>query len=225
MELMQDMDEFGPIDEYSLGWKIASPAEPGPEIAAAPAATKTARVFGFSDLHVDYKENYQWCDDLSSTEFKDDVLLLAGDLTNDLAKMRAVLAMLRPKFAEVFFVPGNHDVWVRGGRSWRVAPQQPLALADPQAAAAAPTDSLGQLDAVCAARHCAAPPPTAAACRHLSPSAFAFRRRLCFCISLLVTASSPRHPLQSTFSIPCLRHAFPCWYARCPRLRVTCFRD
>ncbi len=144
---MDEVDEFGPLDEYSLGWKIA-PEEPHPDEHMKQSTAPVARVFGFSDLHVDYRENYGWCEELSPTDFQGDVLLLAGDLTNDLAKLRAVLTMLRSKFAEVFFVPGNHDVWVRRQQPWQVAPQNPLEKADQSVFSAMPTDSPGQLAAV-----------------------------------------------------------------------------
>jgi hypothetical protein len=55
--------------------------------------------------------------------------------------------LLRGKFLEVFFCPGNHDLWVRGEGSWRVAPVNPLAPAD-RSAAPPPQDSLAKLRAV-----------------------------------------------------------------------------
>lgn len=71
------------------------------------------RVFAVSDIHVDYAENHRWVMDLSTSEFATDTLLLAGDVTPDLALLAEVLGHLRQCFAHVFFVPGNHDLWVR----------------------------------------------------------------------------------------------------------------
>ena len=64
----------------------------------------------------------------------DDVLLLAGDVSNDLSIMRSTLELLRDRFKEVFFCPGggvlqgvslrqwpgNHDLWLhnKAGRSF-----------------------------------------------------------------------------------------------------------
>jgi predicted phosphodiesterase len=71
------------------------------------------RVFALSDVHVDYQENMAWIAALSATEYRHDVLLLAGDVSDDLHKLQAVLTTLCAKFAQVFFVPGNHELWLR----------------------------------------------------------------------------------------------------------------
>src|SRR5262249_20115196 len=71
------------------------------------------RVFALSDLHVDYQENMAWIQALSPREYTDDALILAGDVSHDLSKLQAALAALRTRFAEVFFVPGNHELWVQ----------------------------------------------------------------------------------------------------------------
>jgi len=42
-------------------------------------------------------------------------LLLAGDISSDLPRLEETLTRLRDRFLEVFFVPGNHDLWVRRG--------------------------------------------------------------------------------------------------------------
>ncbi len=71
------------------------------------------RVFAFSDLHVDYAANLGDIRALSDTAYRDDILLLAGDVTDDLALLRETLVTLRDKFARVFYVPGNHELWDR----------------------------------------------------------------------------------------------------------------
>ena len=71
------------------------------------------RIFAISDLHVDYKENMVWVRQLSDVDFLDDVLVLAGDVSDRQDRMAEVLACLKQKYARVFFVPGNHDLWVR----------------------------------------------------------------------------------------------------------------
>ncbi len=73
------------------------------------------RFFALSDLHVDYPDNEAWVRALPKLDYRPDVLLLAGDLSSDFSRLEDVLLRIRDVFAEVFFVPGNHDLWVRRG--------------------------------------------------------------------------------------------------------------
>lgn len=74
-----------------------------------------ARLFGWSDLHVDYPANLARLDELSRGDYRQDILLVAGDVSSDPARLLRALALLRTRFAEVVFVPGNHDLWVESG--------------------------------------------------------------------------------------------------------------
>ena len=74
------------------------------------------RIFAISDVHADYPENMALLEDLSRHGHARDTLLLAGDVTDDLAKLAQVLGEVREKFAHVFFVPGNHELWLRRGQ-------------------------------------------------------------------------------------------------------------
>jgi len=70
------------------------------------------RVYAVSDLHVDYPENLEWIQSLGETSHQGDVLILAGDVSHQLDALRQVFESLRSKFMDVFFVPGNHDLWI-----------------------------------------------------------------------------------------------------------------
>lgn len=70
------------------------------------------RIFALSDIHVDYAENMEWIRGLSSSDYARDTLVLAGDVSHDLEKLDSALAALAAKFDQVFFVPGNHDLWL-----------------------------------------------------------------------------------------------------------------
>jgi hypothetical protein len=72
------------------------------------------RVFALSDIHVDYSQNMAWIRDLSHRDYLQDLLLLAGDACHEIGKLSAALECLRKKFAQVFFVPGNHELWLLG---------------------------------------------------------------------------------------------------------------
>lgn len=46
-----------------------------------------------------------------------DVLILSGDVSDSLGTLRQTLSSLRRTFGRVFFVPGNHDLWIRDGEA------------------------------------------------------------------------------------------------------------
>lgn len=71
------------------------------------------RLFALSDVHIDYPDNARWVEDLSNEDYRDDVLILAGDLTEDSQLLAWCLGQFATKFRQVLFVPGNHDLWVR----------------------------------------------------------------------------------------------------------------
>lgn len=70
------------------------------------------RVFATSDVHVDYDENAKWIRGISSVDYRDDLLILAGDITHRLSALASCLSTLAARFRKVLFVPGNHDLWV-----------------------------------------------------------------------------------------------------------------
>lgn len=82
------------------------------------------RVFAVSDIHVDFDVNVQWLRQLSRADYRDDILILAGDVTHKLAELSRCLNELVERFAKVLFVPGNHDVWVLGEAPERTSLQK-----------------------------------------------------------------------------------------------------
>lgn len=70
------------------------------------------RVFATSDVHIDYEINRRWLRELSDSEYQQDVLILAGDLTDNLSLLAESLEVLVKRFLQVLFVPGNHECWV-----------------------------------------------------------------------------------------------------------------
>jgi predicted phosphodiesterase len=71
------------------------------------------RIFAVSDLHLEYPENAQWLFGLSRLDFQKDLLILAGDLSAKIELLERALNFLKNCFQEVFFVPGNHELWVQ----------------------------------------------------------------------------------------------------------------
>jgi len=70
------------------------------------------RVFALSDIHIDYSENAKWIANLSNAEYQDDVLILAGDVSDIRPLLEWCLSTLTKRFKNVLFVPGNHELWV-----------------------------------------------------------------------------------------------------------------
>jgi len=82
------------------------------------------RVFALSDIHVDYDVNFQWVRSLSRADYRDDILILAGDVTHKLAELASCLHQLAARFSKVLFVPGNHELWVLGEAPERTSLQK-----------------------------------------------------------------------------------------------------
>ncbi|XP_022841597.1 uncharacterized protein LOC111365349 isoform X2 [Olea europaea var. sylvestris] len=82
-------------------------------LPSARPETIGSRVFVVSDLHTDYIENMTWVRSLSSNIYKKDVLIVAGDVAETCSNFVLTMSLLRERFQHVFFVPGNHDLWLR----------------------------------------------------------------------------------------------------------------
>lgn len=67
------------------------------------------RLHAISDLHLDFKTNREALADLP--DYGPDWLLTGGDLCTSADHLRHALDILCSKFAQVFWVPGNHELW------------------------------------------------------------------------------------------------------------------
>jgi Calcineurin-like phosphoesterase len=74
------------------------------------------RLFATSDLHTDYKENLRWLGEISDRDYRDDALIVAGDISDRFEIIRETLQLLGSKFRHLLFTPGNHELWVRGAQ-------------------------------------------------------------------------------------------------------------
>lgn len=72
------------------------------------------RIYAISDLHTDFRENRAALERAGLAGHRDDALIVAGDVADAENVLRDTLQWLVQRFAEVFFVPGNHELWVRG---------------------------------------------------------------------------------------------------------------
>lgn len=72
------------------------------------------RVFAISDLHTDFKENWEYLKEITVPDYSDDLLIVAGDIADKLDVMEKTLRHLKRFFRYVSYTPGNHELWVRG---------------------------------------------------------------------------------------------------------------
>lgn len=70
------------------------------------------KVFAISDLHIDYDVNFNWLCGLSTSDFQEDALILAGDISDRPSLLHQCFNELGKRFKYVCYVPGNHDLWV-----------------------------------------------------------------------------------------------------------------
>lgn len=67
------------------------------------------RLYAISDLHLDFKINREALTNMP--DFGEDWLITGGDLCTSADHLRYALEQLCGKFAKVFWVPGNHELW------------------------------------------------------------------------------------------------------------------
>ena len=67
------------------------------------------RLLAISDLHVSHRRNREALTGIPP--HPDDWLIVAGDVSERVEHLTATLAVLTARFARVFWVPGNHDLW------------------------------------------------------------------------------------------------------------------
>ncbi len=71
------------------------------------------RVLAIADLHVDHAANRKWLHQLSRWDYQHDALLVAGDISDRVELLSETFEALVQRFRYVFFVAGNHDLWIR----------------------------------------------------------------------------------------------------------------
>ena len=71
------------------------------------------KLWAISDLHVGYDENRRAVEGLDA--MPDDWLIVAGDTGETPAHLDFVLRTLAPRFAQIVWTPGNHDLWTPAG--------------------------------------------------------------------------------------------------------------
>jgi Calcineurin-like phosphoesterase len=71
---------------------------------------RAVKLWAISDLHLDIQQNRAGLRALGA--YPEDWLIVAGDLCESLDLFAEALVWLSQRFARVFWVPGNHDLWL-----------------------------------------------------------------------------------------------------------------
>eukprot|EP00931_Biecheleriopsis_adriatica_P070045 TRINITY_DN43842_c0_g1_i1.p1 TRINITY_DN43842_c0_g1~~TRINITY_DN43842_c0_g1_i1.p1 ORF type:complete len:386 (+),score=69.12 TRINITY_DN43842_c0_g1_i1:36-1193(+) len=101
-----------PWRRTALRLSAAVPTRSVSSATSSVAMGPAVRLWAVSDIHTDVDENFVWIRGLSATEYRDDVLILAGDVSDSVERLEVTFKLLLEKFGTLFFVPGNHDLWV-----------------------------------------------------------------------------------------------------------------
>ncbi len=67
------------------------------------------RLYAISDIHVGFRQNLIAISELPAQP--EDWLILCGDVGDSLDQVELALRLLVPKFAQLIWVPGNHELW------------------------------------------------------------------------------------------------------------------
>ena len=76
-----------------------------------PQLAPIRKLWAVSDVHVEHDENWSWLKDLPPI-FHEDGLIIAGDVCAGINVLRDALTMLVPQFRHVFYIVGNHELWL-----------------------------------------------------------------------------------------------------------------
>jgi predicted phosphohydrolase len=72
------------------------------------------KVYVISDVHSDHKENMEWVEaHCAATSRPHDVLIIAGDVSDDLELLGKTLKLFASSYGYCFFCVGNHELWTR----------------------------------------------------------------------------------------------------------------
>lgn len=75
-------------------------------------------VYGISDIHTDISKNMDYFKRMVESRGKDalapSAIVVAGDIATSVDVIRESLSILKTGFDQVFYIPGNHDLWSPG---------------------------------------------------------------------------------------------------------------
>jgi len=60
------------------------------------------RIFATSDLHTDFLAHWNWLESLSAYDYRDDALIIAGDIALKIEQVEVTLRFLQERFHACF---------------------------------------------------------------------------------------------------------------------------
>ncbi len=73
------------------------------------------KLYAISDIHISHETNRKALEALPA--YNDDWLIVAGDIGETVEQTRYALTLLNQRFAQLLWVPGNHDLWTNASAS------------------------------------------------------------------------------------------------------------
>jgi hypothetical protein len=74
----------------------------------------STKVYAISDVFFDHRYNEDWAHSIDDFKFSEDVLIIAGNVCDSRNALARALTTFKAKFRRVFYVPGNHEMWLAG---------------------------------------------------------------------------------------------------------------
>ncbi|MDH6127942.1 metallophosphoesterase [Kitasatospora sp. GP82] len=76
---------------------------------------RPGRLLAVSDLHIHYAESRRILEERLLPQSPDDWLIVAGDVSETVGQIEWALGLLKERFAQVIWAPGNHELWTPPG--------------------------------------------------------------------------------------------------------------
>jgi len=103
------------LTEMVFGRSVRAEARKAWRMIDAQRAKSSTRVFAISDIHLDHSQRqHLWLSQIDPTKFKEDVIIVAGNLAIKMPSIMAGLALLKSKFRRVFYTVGNDEMRIVG---------------------------------------------------------------------------------------------------------------
>ena len=74
---------------------------------------RSASILAISDIHCDHKLNFNCIKSWQDQNNEDNTLIIAGDISDKIEVLERTFLELKQQFKHIFYVPGNHELWLR----------------------------------------------------------------------------------------------------------------